>query len=201
MKKSNVLVYGIGIKGMKYPAVINDNILDEYRAWRSFLFRCTETCWGRQEAYKGTSCSENFKYYEFFYEWYHKQVGHLERDETGRKYHLDKDLLVKGNKLYSEDTCVFVPQRINSLLVSCKANRGDLPIGVCWHKANEKYTAQGWDGKHRKTIGYYSSVEDAFLAYKTFKEAYIKQIAEQYKSQIDERAYQALMNYQVEITD
>ena len=73
MKKSNVLVYGIGIKGMKYPAVINDNILDEYRAWRSFLFRCTETCWGRQETYKGTSCSGNFKYYEFFYEWYHKQ--------------------------------------------------------------------------------------------------------------------------------
>ena len=159
------------------------------------LFRSTEKFWQRSVSYKGVTCSENFKSYDFFYKWCQTQGGFKEY------FALDKDLLVKGNKVYSEDTCVFVPQRINSLLVSCKANRGDLPIGVCWHKGNEKYTAQGWDGKHRKTIGYYSSIEDAFQAYKTFKEAYIKQVAEHYKSQIDPRAYEALVKYTVEITD
>jgi hypothetical protein len=43
---------------------------------------------------------------------------------------LDKDILYKGNKIYSPDTCVFVPQEINALFVKNDANRGDLPIGV-----------------------------------------------------------------------
>ena len=43
---------------------------------------------------------------------------------------LDKDILCKGNKIYSRDTCVFVPQRINSLFTKCDNARGDNPIGV-----------------------------------------------------------------------
>ena len=41
----------------------------------------------------------------------------------------------------------------------------------------------------------------AFNAYKEAKEAFVKEQAEKWKSQIDPRAYKALMNYQVEITD
>ena len=42
---------------------------------------------------------------------------------------------------------------------------------------------------------------EAFNYYKTNKENYIKELAEKWKSKIDERAYQALINYTVEITD
>lgn len=50
-------------------------------------------------------------------------------------------------------------------------------------------------------LGYFDTQEEAFQAYKTFKESYIKQVANEYSYQLDPRAYQALMNYQVEITD
>ena len=100
------------------------------------------------------------------------QIGFNSLDEEGRCFHLDKDILVKGNKLYSEDTCSFVPAEINTLF--CKAN---------------------------KTRGRYNTIEEAFLAYKQAKEAYIKELANKWKDVIDPRVYEALMDYQVEITD
>ena len=42
---------------------------------------------------------------------------------------------------------------------------------------------------------------EAFNAYKQAKEAFIKEQANKWKSEIDPRAYEALMNYTVEITD
>ena len=44
-------------------------------------------------------------------------------------------------------------------------------------------------------------VIEAFNAYKKAKEVFVKEVAEKWKSQIDERAYEALMKYTVEITD
>ena len=53
---------------------------------------------------------------------------------NGNPFQLDKDLLVKGNKVYNESTCVFLPKEINSVLTKSTASRGDYLIGVCWSK-------------------------------------------------------------------
>lgn len=50
-------------------------------------------------------------------------------------------------------------------------------------------------------LGYFDTPEEAFYAYKPVKEAYIKALAEKWKDQIDTRAYEALMNWTIEITD
>ena len=55
-------------------------------------------------------------------------------------------------------------------------------------------------GKQR-VLGYYDSSEEAFYAYKAAKEAYIKEVFNEWKYQIEPRVYEALMKYQVEITD
>jgi len=52
-----------------------------------------------------------------------------------------------------------------------------------------------------KCLGDFKTVEEAFLAYKKAKEAYVKSLANKWKDQIDPRVYNALMNYKVEITD
>ena len=42
---------------------------------------------------------------------------------------------------------------------------------------------------------------EAFNAYKQAKESFVKEQANKWKGKIGERAYNALMNYKVEITD
>ena len=141
--------------------------------------------------------SDNFKSYEYFYEWCHKQIGF-----GNQGWHLDKDLLTKGNKVYSESTCVFIPQEINKVLIKRENMRGEHLIGVCWSKTNKAFVAQvGKNKGKREHLGFFNTEIEAFNAYKKAKEAFVKELANKWEGQIDERAYNALMNYTVDIND
>ena len=195
-------VYGVGILGTKYPITVNGRNTKEYALWCDMLKRCYSNDFKKKHpTYEGCEVSDKFKSYEHFYEWCHKQVG-FGNDGNGNPFHLDKDLLVKGNKVYSEDSCVFLPQEINSLLTKCTASRGEHLIGVCWHKKDNAFVARVNKGKGRREhLGYFKTELEAFNAYKQAKESFVKEQANVWKSQIDIRAYEALMKYQVEITD
>ena len=52
-----------------------------------------------------------------------------------------------------------------------------------------------------ENIGTFDSEEKAFHAYKQKKEWFIKNVAEEYKEELEPRVYEALYNYKVEITD
>ena len=191
-------VYGIGILGTKYPISVNGVQTKEYELWTHMLERCySDTYKKKRPTYEGCEMSDNFKSYEYFYEWCNKQIGF-----NNKGWHLDKDLLVKGNKVYNENVCVFLPQEINSLLVKCTASRGKHLIGVYWNKTNKAFRAMVSKNKGKSEhLGYFKTEIEAFKAYKQAKESFIKEQAINWKSQIDDRAYEALMNYQVEITD
>ncbi len=196
------LVYGTGINNQEIPSRVNGIQTKEYKLWCRMLERCEEKYWIKYPSYNGTICSENFKDYTYFHDWCHNQIGFYNKDESDKNWHLDKDLLVKGNKVYSEDTCVFVPQRINTLLIKSNASRGEYPVGVYWCKNDLKFKAQCKKGAgSQKHLGYFNTPQEAFQAYKTFKESLIKEVAEEYKSKVDSRLYQALLAYEVEITD
>ena len=191
-------VYGVGILGTKYPSKINGVLTKEYMLWCSMLKRCySDTCKKEQPTYEGCEVSDKLKSYEYFYEWCHKQVGF-----NNQGWHLDKDLLIKGNKVYSENTCVFIPAEVNTLLVKSTASRGKHLIGVCWSNAHRAFKAQVSKSKgKREHLGFFNTEIEAFNAYKQAKESFIKEQANKFKSQIDPRAYNALMKYTVEITD
>ena len=191
-------VYGIGVSGTKYSITVDDVITKEYELWSSMLERCySDTLKKRYPTYIGCEVSENFKYYEYFYEWCQKQIGF-----GNQGWHLDKDLLIKGNKIYSEDTCVFIPSEINSLLIKCTASRGEHLIGVCYHKRDKVFMATVCKNKRKQEhLGYFKTELEAFNAYKKAKESFVKEQANKWKSQIDERAYNALMKYEVNIDD
>lgn len=196
------LVYGLGVNEKEYPTWDVDKPLREYGLWKDMLFRCTEKYWAKTPNYTGVSCSNNFKNYSFFYKWCQSQVGFHDSTEKGRAWALDKDLLIKGNKLYSEDTCVFVPNSINNLLCKRRGARGEYLIGVTLNKKVNRFMSRCNRGEGiLQYLGYFDTQEGAFQAYKVYKEALIKQIANEYKDQLDPRAYQALLNYTVEITD
>ena len=191
-------VFGVGVVGTKYPISVNGVKTKEYVLWVDMLKRCYSDAYQKkQPTYIGCEASENFKYYEYFYEWCHKQIGF-----GNGGFHLDKDLLIKGNKVYSEDTCVFIPSEINTMLVKSDKKRGEHLIGVCWHITNKAFMSQVSKNKGKpKHLGYFKTEIEAFNAYKQAKEYFVKEQANKWKDQIDPRAYKALMNYQVEITD
>lgn len=170
----------------------------EYELWRGTLRRCySKESLEKHPTYAGCTVSENFKNFQYFAEWCQSQVGF-----GVQGFQLDKDILVKGNKVYSETTCVFVPKKINNLLVSSAATRGIHPIGVNFRsrRGYEHFAAQ-ISNNTKIHLGHFATAEAAYLAYKLAKEQIIKQVAEQYKDQIDPRVYTALVNYEVEVTD
>ena len=195
-------VCGVGVLGTKYPTRVNDVQTKEYELWTHMLQRCySNTFQKKYPTYEGCEASENFKYYEYFYDWCNKQIG-FGIDSNGNPFQLDKDLLIKGNKLYSENTCVFIPTEINSLLVKREALRGEHLIGVSWSNTNKAFVARVCKNKGKsENLGFFKTELEAFNAYKVAKESFIKEQANKWKDKIDDRAYKALMKYTVEITD
>lgn len=186
------LVFSIGINDKK-----GFSATKEYRLWADMLKRCSSKKYHElQPSYIDCSVSENFKSFSYFYDWCQDQIG------FGVKgWQLDKDILVKGNRVYSEDNCVFIPYKINGLLERCYRSRGDLPIGVHFDNTCRKFRALVRKNNGQESIGLYDNPIDAFSAYKHEKELHIKNIANSYKFEIDPRAYDALMGYTVDITD
>ena len=190
-------VLGMGVVGFTYPSRINGVKLNEYRLWENMLQRCYG-CLDKIRFLNYASCtvSDNFKHYTYFYEWANKQIGF-----SNKGWQLDKDLLVKGNKVYSESVCVFIPQEINNALEKRNNHRGYYAIGVSRHKNGRFFARLGAGAGNFRHLGCFNTEIEAFNVYKTAKENYLKELAEKWKSKIDERAYNALMNYEVSVDD
>ena len=208
-KKGNVKnlycpdIYGVAMIGAKYPSKINGSQVKEYNAWFHMIRRCFDEKYNNaHKTYNNVSCCEEWLLYDNFYEWLHKQ-GNFEKWYDGERWNLDKDILTKGNKLYSPDTCCLVPQNVNTLFEKKENQRGKYPIGVT--KTKTGYCAQCSNpyNKSIRWIGVYSTPEYAFNAYKEYKENLIKQVAqiEYDKGNITKQCYEAMINYKVEITD
>jgi hypothetical protein len=193
-------VYGIGYLGEgNYKAIKNGKMTPQYAYWISMLRRSqSEKYHKKYPTYRDTVVCDEWLNFQNFAKWYDINYYEIE----GERMELDKDIIFKANKVYSPETCVFVPNRINSLFVKNDATRGELPIGVCYHKHIKKYVALCNSGKGEQvSLGYYKNPDEAFNVYKIYKEEVIKKVAEEYKVKIPNVLYEALINYKVEITD
>lgn len=166
-----------------------------YETWRHMIGRCYDNeIQEKHPTYIGCSVVDEWHNFQVFAEWY--ENNHKEN------FQVDKDILFKGNKIYSPETCCFVPAEINSLFIKSNSIRGELPIGVS--KVGNVYKAtlrMNMEGRKSKYLGTFPTPELAFNAYKTAKEEYIKELADKWKNQITKATYEALLNYKVEITD
>ena len=163
------------------------------------LRRCyNERELNKQPTYRGCSVCDEWHNFQNFAQWYTDNYYEID----GECMELDKDILHKGNKIYSPDNCVFVPQCINKLFIKCDKKRGLYPIGINYDKKYNKYNVSCNNGiGTRIGLGTYNTIEEGFKVYKNYKENYIKQIADEYKNKIPNRLYNAMYKYEVEITD
>ena len=186
----------------KYKMSENGEFKKEYKIWHGMLQRCY--CPKYQEkypTYKDCKVEEHLLNFQHMGEWLEENYYEV----PGERMHLDKDILCKGNKVYSRDTCIFVPERINVLFTKCDKTRGDCPIGMCLSSSGN-YQVECHDGYGKSVyLGVYSTKEEAFEVYKNYKEKVIKEVIDSYEGIIPEPHYSRLReemyNYEVEIDD
>jgi len=191
------LVFGVGINDWVGNISVDGKQIKQYDLWKSMLQRCFDEKYKQKNpTYKDVTCSKEWLSMTKFIE----DVSQL-RGYGLKGWELDKDILVKGNKLYSKDTCCFVPLEVNSLLIKRDNCRGEYPIGVCFNKERGKFMTQLNVNGKAGYLGLFTTPEEAFQVYKAAKEANIKAVAQKWKHILDERVFQALMVYQVRIDD
>ena len=192
------LVCGIGYIGNQRDFNSKKSKDYSYRCWLNMIKRCYDRNI-QQKHPTYAQCGVCIEWHCFieFEKWFNKNYV--------EGWCLDKDILIKGNKIYSPSTCCFVPYEINSLFTKRQNHRGDTPIGVRYCKPQRRfkecYKACLNKGDGKCYIGCFKTAQEAFQAYKVAKEEWIKNIADKWKDKLDPKVYQALYSYQVEITD
>lgn len=183
------LVYGVGINDANYKVspVINGKqmICPFYSRWTGILERCYDENYKiRRSTYKECTVDSSWHYFSNFKAWMETQ------DWQGK--HIDKDLLVKGNKVYGPNTCVFVDGRVNTFLCDCEKSRGKYPLGVYLHKPNLKFRARVRNGEGKLiSLGLFNDVNEAHEAWRLAKHKIAIEIASQ---QNDPRVEYSLRN-------
>lgn len=154
-----------------------------YCAWDRMLSRCyDDKVHENHPTYKDCTVCDDWLAFSKFKTWMEQ------RDWQGK--HLDKDILVKGNKVYSPDTCVFVTRDVNAFMVDRKDSSRSLPQGVR-ERYKGRFIASCKAFKSKSVdIGIFDTAEEAGDAYIKYKQQLAVHLA---KLQTDERVADAII--------
>ncbi len=184
------LVYGVGINDATMPmrSIVNGKVIIDpyYSRWSGALSRCYSNGYFlKKPSYKDCTVCDEWLTFSNFKSWMQKQ--------DWKDKHLDKDLLIQGNKIYSPSTCLFVSCEINNLLINMNKSECALPIGVTFNKLHKVYQATCSSKGKTVRLGLYKTAKEAGKAYRNFKYKEISEIAFQQK----EPLRSALLKYKI----
>ncbi len=155
--------YGGGYIGVGKHRVGGRPLTKSYSVWTNMLRRCYHSKTQRiQPTYKGCEVCDEWKNYQIFAQW------HVENYTEG--FQLDKDILSPGNKIYSPEFCIYIPQWLNKLFGPKNAHKA-LPVGVGVFEG--RYRAQ--IGRFGETVylGSFGTVEEARVRYLEARRKYL----------------------------
>jgi hypothetical protein len=138
LRKRNILVGGWGVNDANYNVVTELDgkqlMCPIYSTWKAVIKRAKSDKFKEKfPTYKEASITEKWKHFSSFKTWMEAQ------DWEGLD--LDKDVLIVGNKHYSEETCAFIPHEINTILRLRKSNSIN-PLGVVFNKNPKQMKSQ-----------------------------------------------------------
>lgn len=197
MGRKRSFVCGVGNNDYKSQTSINGKHIPEYKMWANMLFRVYDTKFkGKHPTYLNTACDPKWHSMTAFIE----DVSAI--DNYDKAIHegwcLDKDILIKGNKLYSKTTCCFVPPQLNNIILQCNAKRGEFYIGVSYSKHAKKFRSYLIDqSRAQRHLGYFDNEFEAFSAYCKAKKQQIIDVTENYKGIISNDVYNALLAWEI----
>lgn len=174
--------YGHGICDIKGDASMTNPNRVIYCTWQRMLDRCYSN--KAKDSYIGTVVCDEWKYYSKFKEWY------LINYKEG--YQLDKDIIGGSKKIYSPETCAFVPKELNYCILDSAGNASSYGMGVIYRKRpkdmvseySKPYCAK--ISLYNKTtyLGVYATPEEAHRAWQLEKKKYIEKLIELYKNDV-----------------
>lgn len=135
-----------------------------YVSWRNMLSRVfSEVYHKKQPTYRSCTVCAQWLSFMAYREWW--------LDNNQDEWHLDKDFLVPGNKHYSPENCVFIPQWLSAFVSGHESARGEQPIGVIFDKRHKLFVVRIGDGVRgsKRYIGGFKTKEEAAIAYKNEK--------------------------------
>lgn len=200
-KAKRGLIFGVGVNDANYLVSIKEELpkgadgkrrrktvfsCPFYRKWRHMIERCYSKDYSNEKirSYENSRVCDEWLYFSNFRRWMESQ------DWEGN--HLDKDLIIIGNKLYSPETCLMLEPKINLFIIDGGGiGRGDLPIGASYNKkdgliySNVKNTLTG----KREYLGCFKTPMEAHLRWKEEKHRIASELA---KTQSDHRVARAL---------
>lgn len=190
MRKKNKLIQGFGINDSDTPIVFYDSEGNKhtekaYSVWANLLKRCYNSSYLlTYPTYVGCSVHPHWKYYKNFKSWFDENYV--------PDYHLDKDFLVDRNKVYGPDTCIFIPNWLNSFILDSRKVRGDYPVGVSFSKQKRKFSSQISINGKATFLGWYGTPKEA---HEVWLDRKLKLAADKKEMMdgIDERLYPRVM--------
>jgi len=163
-------VHDVGFTGEgKYKAWENRKLTKAYILWHGMLRRAYDDKFHESRpTYKDVEVSEEWHNFQNFAKWF--------EDNYVEGWHLDKDLLSEGKKVYSSETCIFIPAELNLFLTNNKLTNNSGFTGVSYHKKAKKWRADINNGKgNRLHLGRYNTKEEAGKAYDKKRAEYAKE--------------------------
>lgn len=187
----DITVYTAGYLGVgEHKVSIHQVITDIYKAWSSMLRRCysENSSYMNKSYFNKVEVCEEWHNFQNFGDWYETN-----KYECEGRLHIDKDIICPGNKFYSPDTCILVPQKINALFINIP-NKTGLPNGVR-QALNGKYEAIF----NSNSYGKYDTIEEAYVVHAKAKKEHIVKTVNELEYKLPERLIDAIENFEFKI--
>lgn len=180
-------LYGVGYMGVgPYNSKENGTNTIVYNKWSNMMYRCYDQEFHiKAPYYKSCYVCVEWHNFQTFAQWYYSQPY------VGPGYQLDKDILFRGNTLYSPMTCALIPAAINAAATPGTLQNGELPRGI--NMRGSKYRVKIGSTQY----GTHNTLEEANEVYIREKKLKMIYYAELYQDYIDDRVYHALLDWEV----
>lgn len=181
-------LFGVGFIGVgEYSSTTHKK---QYATWKNMMTRCYSIKYHQKRpTYKDCYVCDEWHNFQNFAKWFDENYY----DVPGDKMSLDKDFIIKNNKLYSPNTCIFIPSKINSAIECKQLTRGKYPLGITYRKNTGLYEVN----HANRYIGGYPHLDEAVSKYIEVKKKHLEKLANLYIDKIPEKIRHYILNYEV----
>ena len=184
-------VLGVGYIGVgNYTARIGGKMTKCYNTWFSMLSRCYQATNNRSESYKDVTVCDEWHNFQNFAEWFYNNC-------KNNNWFLDKDILCPECRIYSPETCCFIPNEVNSVFKKNSQNTSNLPRGV--YPKDAKYASAISKFGKQCYLGFYKTSEEAHNEYNKAKKNYLKELSIKWTGILPDKVCNAIRDFDIRL--